>query len=131
MAGALPMPESEAVCVAAVAVPALSVMESVARREPLAVGVKVIESVQPVSGASVAPQVLAKIAKSPALPLRTGRESVATVPPVLEMVMFCDAAVWLTMVAGKVSESGVSTMAAAGVPVPLSATVAWPPGTLA
>ena len=38
--------------------------------------------------------------------------------------MFWDAAVWLTMVAAKLSASGVSTIAAAAVPVPLSATVA-------
>ena len=116
VAGALPTPESDAVWVAAEAVPALSVMERVAERAPLAVGVKVMVRVQPVEGARVAPQVLEKMAKSPMLPpLRTGVVSVAVVPPVLEMVMFWLGAVWLTMVAGKVSESGVSTMAAAAV----------------
>ncbi len=124
VAGAWPIPESDPVWVAAELVPALSVTESVAERVPLAVGVKVIESVHPVPAARVAPQVLANTAKSPASPLSTGADKVARLPPVLETVMFCDTAVWFTMVAGKLSVSGVSAIAAAAVPVPLSETVA-------
>jgi len=79
VAGELPMPVSCAVCV-----PAESVSESVPVRVPLAVGVKVMESVQPVEGARVAVQVLAEIAKSP---VTVGVWRVAVLPPVLLTVM--------------------------------------------
>jgi hypothetical protein len=123
VAGALQMPLRSAVCV-----PTLSVMLSEPERAPLAVGVKEMESVQAVDAASVLPQVLALMAKSPVM---TGVCSVAVVPPVLATVMFCASAVWFTMVPGKVSAVGVSTIAAAAVPVPLSVAIAWPPAMFA
>ncbi|HEY5214567.1 MAG TPA: hypothetical protein VIJ38_16250, partial [Acidobacteriaceae bacterium] len=83
VAGALPMPESCAVCVAAEGVPLLSVMESVAERAPLAVGEKTMEMEQAVEGARVAPQVSALMRKSVGSPRMTGVCSVAIVPPVL------------------------------------------------
>ena len=42
----------------------------------------------------------------------------------MEMVMFCEVLVALTLVDAKVRVSGVRTMAAAGEPVPLSDAVA-------
>ncbi len=88
VAGALAVPES-----CAVWVPAESLSESCALRAPLAVGVKVTESVQPVETPSVALHVLAEMAKSDALaPLIVGVCSVATVPPKLATRMFCTAA---------------------------------------
>ncbi len=62
MAGAVPVPESEAVWV-----PASSVMVKVPVRVPEAVGVKVMDTVQPVLGARVEAQVLAAMWKSPVM----------------------------------------------------------------
>ncbi len=108
----------------AVWVPTLSVMLSVPARAPLAVGVKVMESVQDVDAASELPQVFALIAKSP---VTTGACSVAVLPPVFATVMFCATAVWFTMVAGNVSDGGVNTIDAGGVPTPVSVPTACPP----
>jgi hypothetical protein len=82
VAGALPVPERVAVWV-----PTWSVIESLAERAPAAVGVKVIETVQPVEGGRVVLQVLAERAKSVDSPVMMGVCSVAGLPPVLEMVM--------------------------------------------
>ena len=68
MAGAVPMPVSEAVWV-----PASSVRVKVPVRVPEAVGVKVSETVQPVLAASVGPQVLAVMWKSPVRRAFAGR----------------------------------------------------------
>ena len=127
VAGALPVPES-----AAVWVPAESVSESVAERAPLAMGLKVMESVQPVEAPRLFPQVLAEMAKSDGLaPIITGVWSVAEVPPRLATTTFCTDDVWLMMVAGKVTEVGVKVIDAAAVPVPVRETRAWPPEMLA
>lgn len=122
VAGAVPVPVSEAVWV-----PAASVRVKVPVRGPEAVGVKAIETVQPVLGASVGPQVLAVRWKSP---VAEGVCRAAGGPPVLEMVMFWAGVVALMVVDGKVRVRGLRTMAAAGEAVPVSVTVAWPPGTL-
>ena len=97
-------------------------------RWPLAVGVKVMEMAHAGEAASVLPQVLLLMAKSP---LMTGACNVAAVPPVFAMVMVCGGVVWLTSVAAKVSDGGVKVIAAGAVPMPVSETVAWPPATLA
>ena len=74
------------------------------------------------------PQVFAVMLKSPgSAPVSMGVCSVAGLPPVFEIVMFCAGAVWLTSVAAKVRVSGVSTMEAGAVPLPVSSTTAWPP----
>ena len=62
VAGAVPVPESEAVWV-----PAPSVIVKVLVRVPEAVGVKVMDTVQPVLGRRVEAQVLAAMWKSPAV----------------------------------------------------------------
>src|SRR5665213_1431609 len=123
VAGALPVPVSEAVCV-----PASSVTASVPLRAPLAVGANATGSEQPVCAASVVPQVFAVSWKSP---VSTGADSAVGVPPVFDTVIVCAAEVWPTMVAANVSEGGVSTIAAGAVPVPVSVAVACPPSTLA
>ena len=102
-------------------VPEESVTVSVPVRAPDAVGANTMESVQPVDGASVVPQELAVMEKSPAM---TGVWSVAAVPPVFEIVMASGMLVAPTFVAAKGSVVGVRTMAAAGVPVPLRVAVA-------
>jgi hypothetical protein len=118
VAGALPVPTRVAVWV-----PMLSVMESEAERVPAAVGVKAMETVHPVEEGRVEPQVLAVMAKSVDSPVMTGVWRVAGLPPVLEMVMFCTAVVWLTRVVAKVRDVGVRTMEAGIIPVPDSRTV--------
>jgi hypothetical protein len=60
----------------------------------------------------------------------TGVCRVAAVPPVFEMVMFCAALVAPTLVDGKLNVSGVNTIVAAAMPVPVRVAVAWPPATL-
>jgi hypothetical protein len=60
-------------------------MEKIPFLTPEAVGVKTTATVHPVDAASVAPHVLAEIAKSPVI---VGGCSVAATPPVFEMVMF-------------------------------------------
>ena len=127
VAGASPTPVSVAVCVPATP-PELSAIANVPVRVPLAVGVNVIETVHPVCDPSVAPHVFAEIAKSP---VDTGVCSVAALPPVFEIVMFCAAVVWFTTVAANVNDTGVNTMFPAAVAVPLNATVACPPATFA
>jgi hypothetical protein len=96
-------------------------------REPEAVGAKTITTVQPVLAASVSPHVFAEILKSP---VTAAAPRLTDALPVFEIVMFCTALVALTVVAGKLAVTGVSTTAPAAVAVPLSATVAWPPATL-
>ena len=103
--------------------PASSVRVKVPVRGPEAVGVKAIETVQPVLAASVGAQVLAVRWKSP---VRVGVWRVAGEAPVLEMVMFCAGVVALTLVDGKVRVRGLRTMAAAGEAVPVRVAVAWP-----
>ena len=100
VAGAVPVPMSEAVWV-----PAPSVIVKVLVRVPEAVGVKVMDTVQPVLGGRVEAQVLAAMWKSPVM---VGVWRVSGFALVFEMVMFCAAAVALTVVAGKVGASGVS-----------------------
>jgi hypothetical protein len=112
-----PVPVRAAVCV-----PAESVIEKLPFLKPEAVGVKRIATVQPVEGASVAPQVLAEIAKSPVI---LGVCSVAGTPPVFEMVMF-----WAgllddpSVTVPKLMLVGSRTIAAGASPVPASITVA-------
>lgn len=85
VAGVLPIPLRDAVCV-----PTLSMMESVPVRAPDNVGVNAMESEQPVCEASEAPHVETLMLKSPVI---TGVCSVAVAPPVLLTVMICAAAV--------------------------------------
>ena len=96
-------------------------------RAPLAEGANDSETVQLVCGARFAAQVFAAKVKSPAT---TGVCRVAVVPPVLAIVMFWTAEVAPTVVAGKLSDAGVSTTLAAAVAEPARAAVACPPATL-
>ena len=113
---AVPVPSRLAVCV-----PALSTTVNRPVLLPEAVGLKTNETVHPVCGARLLPQVFCAIVKSP---LIVSEVSVARVPPRFETVMFCTALVIPRFVAGKISDTGVSTIAAAAVPLPVSATVA-------
>ena len=116
------MPLSDAVCV-----PASSVIVNVPLRVPETVGAKVIETVHPVLGPRLAPQVLAAILKSP--PATDGVRSVIGAPLVFEIVMFWAGLVALIVVEGNITFNGFRTIAAAGLPVPDSCAVACPPGT--
>ena len=122
VAGDVPVPLSDAVWV-----PASSVMVKVPLRAPEAVGVKATETVQPVLGPRLVPQVFAVILKS--VPVTEGVWSARVVPPVFEIVMFCVGLVALIVVEGKARAMGFRTMAAAAPPVPKSVAVAWPPET--
>jgi hypothetical protein len=97
-------------------------MEKIPFLTPEAVGVKTTATVHPVDAASVAPHVLAEIAKSPVI---VGGCSVAATPPVFEMVMFSaglldDPSVTVP----KLALAGVSTIIAGASPVPPSVAVA-------
>ena len=81
VAGDTPVPRSEPVS----GVPS-PVIEKLPLRAPDAVGLKTMETVQPVLTASVAPQVFAAIAKSP---VTVAAPRATLVPPVFETVMFC------------------------------------------
>lgn len=120
---AVPVPESTADC----GLPAaLSVTTNAPSRTPVAVGLKVSETMQLPLAASVAPQLFEAIAKSPALappsamPLMFKRA-----PPVLPMVTVIAALVAPCAVLGKpIVPLGVkvTTGALGGVPVPVKAT---------
>ena len=117
VAAEAPVPFKAAVCV-----PAESVSEKTPLRRPDAVGVNTIATVHPVDSASVVPQVLAEIAKSPDT---TGVCSVAGTPPVLDTVTFSAGLLAEPSVTvPKFALLGLSTMAAGRLPVPLSAAVA-------
>src|SRR6202789_295056 len=116
VAGDVPIPESEAVCV-----PAPSVIEKTPLRVPDAVGINAMETVQPTLGPRLAPQVLVVSLKSPVM---EGVCRATVLAPVFEIVMFCNALVALITVDGKVRTTGVRTMAAAALALPVRVAVA-------
>lgn len=92
VAGSVPVPLSEAVWV-----PAELGIVKLPVCVPETVGLKAMETVQPVLAARVTPQVFAVMAKSP---VTEAVPSVAGVPPVFDTVMFWTALVEPTVVAG-------------------------------
>ena len=122
MAGDVPVPLSEAVCV-----PALSVIVNVPLRVPDAVGTKAIATVHPVLGPRLAPHVSAVILKS--APATEGTCNAIEALLVFEIVMFCATLVALIVVEGKIRLTGFNTIGAGVPPVPESVAVACPPAT--
>jgi hypothetical protein len=120
---AVPVPESTAIC----GLPAaLSVTTNAAVRTPVAVGLKVSETMQLALAAKVAPQLLDAMAKSPALvPPRAMPLMFNIAPPVFPMVTAIGELVDPCAVLGKpIVPLGVkvTTGAFTGVPVPVSDT---------
>ncbi len=118
-----PTPDNATVCGL---LPAASVNASVAVREPAAVGLKVMLTVQVADPARLAPQVLPAIVKSPLLEpeIATLLMLIAAGPPLLSVTVWT-ALVAPTVVAANVRLAGVTVAFAglAGEPVPESATV--------